>query len=146
MEICWSIKIVYVPTMVFNNAVTATSKHIRHWSICSLSASSLQFFKIHNLGSKSIDFVLAFPKADLEEYIWMQLPIGFQINGQTEVDSDRHYVPKLNNNVYGLKKEATTGVRSWISLLLTETSNPLALTLVYTLSRELSSLPMFITE
>ena len=50
----------------------------------------LEIFKIHNLDSKAIDFVLASPQADLEEDIWMQLPIGFQINGQTEVDSDIH--------------------------------------------------------
>jgi hypothetical protein len=34
--------------------------------------------KIHGLESKSIDFVLAFPQADLEEDIWMDLPIGFE--------------------------------------------------------------------
>ena len=35
---------------------------------------------IHKPVSKSIDFVLAFPQADLEVYIWMELPIGFIIN------------------------------------------------------------------
>jgi hypothetical protein len=34
--------------------------------------------KIHGLESKSIDFVLAFPQADLNIDIWMELPIGFQ--------------------------------------------------------------------
>ncbi|KAL7531887.1 hypothetical protein ACHAXR_006610 [Thalassiosira sp. AJA248-18] len=39
----------------------------------------LAIAKIHNLDSKAIDFVLAFPQADLEEDIWiMNLPIGFQ--------------------------------------------------------------------
>ena len=38
--------------------------------------------KIHNLDSKVIHFVLEFPQADLEEEIWMQLPIGFQVDGQ----------------------------------------------------------------
>ena len=52
--------------------------------------------KIYSLDSKAIDFVLAFPKADPEEDIWMQLPIGFQVDGQTEADSDRQYVLKLN--------------------------------------------------
>ena len=46
--------------------------------------------------SKAIDFVLAFPQADLEEDIWMQLPIGFQVDGQTEDESDASYVLKLN--------------------------------------------------
>ena len=57
----------------------------------------LAIARIHNLDSKYIYFVLALPQADLEEYIWMQLPIGFQIDGQTEADSDRHYVLKFKN-------------------------------------------------
>ena len=64
----------------------------------------LAIAKIHKLDSKAIDFVLAFPQADLKEDIWMQLPIGFQIDGQTEADSDRHYVLKLNKSLYGLKQ------------------------------------------
>ena len=69
----------------------------------------LAIAKIHNLDSKYIDFVLAFPQADLEEEIWMQLPIGLQIDGQTEEDPDRHYVLKLNKNLYGLKQ----GIYNW---------------------------------
>jgi hypothetical protein len=34
--------------------------------------------KIHGLESKSIDFVLAFPQADLNKDIWMDLSIGFE--------------------------------------------------------------------
>ena len=64
----------------------------------------LAVYKIHNLDSKYIDFLLAFPQADLEEDIWMTLIIGFQIDGQTEVDSDRHYILKLNKNLYVLKQ------------------------------------------
>ena len=48
--------------------------------------------------------MLAFPQADLKEDIWMQLPVGFQVDGQTEADSDRHYVLKLNKSLYGLKQ------------------------------------------
>ena len=64
----------------------------------------LAIYKWHSIDSKAIDFVLAFPQANLEEYIWMQLSIGFQVDGQSEADSDRHYVLKLNNNLYGLKQ------------------------------------------
>ena len=60
--------------------------------------------KIHNLDSKAIDFFLAFPQADLKEDIWMQLPIGFQIDGQNEGESEKCYILKLNNNLYGLKQ------------------------------------------
>ena len=58
--------------------------------------------KIHNINTKYVDFVLAFPQADLEKDICMQLPIGFQVDGQTEVDSKSHYILKLNNNLYVL--------------------------------------------
>ena len=64
----------------------------------------LSLAKIFNLDSKAIDFVLAFPQAELEEDIWMYLPIGFQVDGQTEADSTRHYILKLNANLYGLKQ------------------------------------------
>jgi hypothetical protein len=33
--------------------------------------------KIHGLSSKSIDFVHAFPQADLEVPVYMELPLGF---------------------------------------------------------------------
>ena len=34
----------------------------------------------------------------------MQLPVGFKIDGQTEAESDKCYVLKLNKNLYGLKQ------------------------------------------
>ena len=78
-------------------------------TVCLILAIS----KIHNLDSKYIDFVLAFPQADLEEEICMQPPIGFQIDGQTEADFDRYYILKLNKNLYRLKK----GSYSWYEKL-----------------------------
>ena len=75
--------------------------------------------KIHKLESKAIDFVLAFPKADLKEDISMNLPIGFQVDGQTKSDSDRHYVLKLNKNLYGLKQ----GSFNWYNKLKTSLVN-----------------------
>ena len=56
----------------------------------------LAITKIHKLESKAINFFLAFPQADLKADIWMNLPIDFQVDGQTEADSDRHYILKLN--------------------------------------------------
>ena len=50
--------------------------------------------KIHKLDSKAIDCVLAFQQDELDVNIWMYLPIGFQVDGQTEADSDRHYLLK----------------------------------------------------
>ena len=40
----------------------------------------------------------------MEKAIWMQLLFGFQVDGQTEADSDKHCVLKLNKNLYGLKE------------------------------------------
>ena len=34
----------------------------------------------------------------------MKIPIGFQVYGQTEADSDNQYILKLNKNLYGLKQ------------------------------------------
>jgi hypothetical protein len=52
---------------------------------------------IHDLETRSIDFVLAFPQADLDVDIYMELPYGFDFDGQ------RHFLLKLNKNLYGLK-------------------------------------------
>ena len=52
---------------------------------------------IHDLESRSIDFVQAFPQADLDVPVWMELPWGFDRNGEKG-----KYVLKLNKNLYGL--------------------------------------------
>ncbi len=57
--------------------------------------------KIHGLSSKSIDFLLAFPQADLEILVFMDLPIGFDTPDNEE---RRFYVLKLNKSLYGLKQ------------------------------------------
>jgi len=60
--------------------------------------------RIHKLESKSIDFVLAFPQADLDVPVYMELPYGV-----TPVDTDdsnsRKYVLRLNKSLYGIKAE-----------------------------------------
>jgi hypothetical protein len=61
----------------------------------------LAIAKIHGLLSKSIDFVLASPQADLEIPVYMELPIGFDA---PEEENCRSYVLKLNKSLYGLKQ------------------------------------------
>jgi hypothetical protein len=57
---------------------------------------------IHKLESKSIDFVLAFPQAELDVDIWMELPRGMVPDHD---EKNRHlYVLKLKKNLYGLKQ------------------------------------------
>ena len=60
----------------------------RYWETYSSVVSMLNvrlilaISKLHNIDSKAINFVLSFLQVDLEEEIWMQLPIGFQVDGQ----------------------------------------------------------------
>jgi hypothetical protein len=62
----------------------------------------LALCNIHGLESKSIDFILAFPQADLDVDIWMELPTGIIISGKEDVS--RGYVLKLKKSLYGLKQ------------------------------------------
>lgn len=57
---------------------------------------------IHNLDSKSIDFVLAFPQAELDVDIWMELPRGMV--PECDEGNKHLYVLKLKKNLYGLKQ------------------------------------------
>jgi hypothetical protein len=53
------------------------------------------------LDLKAIDFVLAFPQAELDVDIWMYLPIGFQVDTENE---SKCYILKLNKSLYGFKQ------------------------------------------
>ena len=64
--------------------------------------------KIYDLDTRSIDFVLAFPQADLDVDVYMELPYGFR-----GPDSSKRYVLKLNKNLYGLKQASY----NWFELL-----------------------------
>jgi hypothetical protein len=57
--------------------------------------------QIYKLDSKAIDFVLAFPQAEFDVNIRMYLPIGFQVDTETE---SKMYILKLNKGLYGLKQ------------------------------------------
>ncbi|KAL7523405.1 hypothetical protein ACHAWF_000505, partial [Thalassiosira exigua] len=65
----------------------------------------LTIAKIHKLESKSIDFLLAFPQADLDVPVYMELPAG--ISPINDVDSNhRRYVLRLNVSLYGLRQSS----------------------------------------
>ncbi len=66
-------------------------------SVCILLAVA----KIHGLSSKSIDFILAFPQADLEVPVFMELPLRFDA---PDSQKWKHYVLQLNKSLYGLKQ------------------------------------------
>jgi hypothetical protein len=50
--------------------------------------------------TKQIDYVLAFPQADIEVDLYMELPKGFEIGGAAKGE----YVLQLHKNVYGQKQ------------------------------------------
>ena len=70
---------------------------------------------------------MAFPQEYLEEDIWIQLPIGFQVDGQTEADSDRQYILKSNKNIYGLKQGSFNWYKKLKKLLVERELNPLTI-------------------
>ena len=58
----------------------------------------LTLASIENLHTKSIDFVLAYPQANLDVDIYMELPQGFNV-----VPESGRYVLNLQKNLYCLK-------------------------------------------
>ena len=89
----------------------------------------LALCNIHGLESKSIDFVLAFPQADLDVDIWMELPTGIVVSGGD--NESRAYVMKLKKSLYGLKQAivALIGLRNsskdlWIGVFPLRKSIP----------------------
>ena len=64
----------------------------------------LSIAHMHGLNLKSINFVLAFPQADVNIDIWMKLtegviPVGNESNY-------RLYILKLNKSLHGLEQES----------------------------------------
>ncbi len=59
---------------------------------------------IYKLESKAINFVLAFPPAELDVDIWMYPPISFQVDTENEF---KCYILKLSKSLYGFKKASS---------------------------------------
>ena len=70
---------------------------------CQLDQHSISSSLSENVGleSKSIDFVLAFPQADLDVPVYMELPAGMQIPGAAY---PKQHVLLLKKSLYGLKQ------------------------------------------
>ena len=67
---------------------------------------------VHGLVTKAIDFVLAFPQAELERNIFMELPYGFCYGSKGE------YVLKLKKNLHGLCNASYNWLRSEVDQCL----------------------------
>ena len=63
--------------------------------------------KVHGIESRSVDFVLAFPQADLDVEVYMEIPTGMDVDGKES--SNKHYCLRLEKNIYGLKQ----GSHNW---------------------------------
>ena len=68
--------------------------------------------EIVGLETKAIDFVLAFPQADLDVPVYMEIPMGMQVPGS---NYDREHVLLLKKNLYGLKQASA----NWYDMLKT---------------------------
>ncbi|MEY3108605.1 MAG: hypothetical protein RL730_956, partial [Actinomycetota bacterium] len=66
--------------------------------------------EIAGLETKALDFVLAFPQADLDTPVFMEIPIGIAVDG---IDQNRNYVLRLRKSLYGLKQASS----NWYSYL-----------------------------
>jgi hypothetical protein len=72
---------------------------------------------IHGWHSTQLDYVLAFPQAQVEKELYMKIPRGFEIEGEDPND----YVLKLHRNVYGQKQSG----RVWNKFLVNKLVNEL---------------------
>jgi hypothetical protein len=57
--------------------------------------------QIYKLGSNAVDFVIAFPQAELDVNIWTYLLIGFQVDTENE---SKCYILKLNKSLFKTSK------------------------------------------
>ena len=60
--------------------------------------------KILKLETRQVDYVQAFPQADLDEDVFMEIPSGFYYEDPRT--SKKKYCLKLLKNLYGLRQAA----------------------------------------
>jgi hypothetical protein len=81
------------------------TKDVNYWETYSpvVGWSTIRMFLILMLingwSSKQVDFVLAYPQADIECEMYMEVPQGFNVDG-----ARRDYCLKLRKNLYGQKQ------------------------------------------
>jgi hypothetical protein len=81
------------------------TKFVNYWETYSpvVGWTTIRTFLIlmvtNNWVSKQVDFVLAFPQADIECEMYMEVPQGFNVDG-----SRKDYCLRLDSNLYGQKQ------------------------------------------
>jgi Reverse transcriptase (RNA-dependent DNA polymerase) len=70
----------------------------------------------HNWHTEQIDYVLAFPQAPIERTLYMEIPKGYELEGEHD---RKDYVLQLHRNVYGSKNARRTWYQ-YLSKKLTE--------------------------
>ena len=68
---------------------------------------------LHGLDTKIIDFVLAFPKTEIDTDIFLEIPAGMRLNDYAIENQSGLYVLKLNKSLYGLKQASA----NWYEML-----------------------------
>jgi len=69
--------------------------------------------EIAGLESQAIDFVLAFPQAELDVPVYMELPLGMEV--PNSIGDRKQYVLRLRKSLYGLKQASA----NWYDMLKT---------------------------
>jgi hypothetical protein len=98
---------------------TETYAPVVNWSTIRLL---LTLANVYGWKSRQIDFVMAFPQADVKTDVFMEVPQHFEVNGQNGLQRNESaqnprqqpHVLKLKKNVYGLKD----GPLTWYEHLL----------------------------
>eukprot|EP00978_Attheya_sp_CCMP212_P035604 scaffold155678_cov30-Attheya_sp.AAC.2 len=91
-------------------------KGINYWETYSpmVTWNSIRIFLIlaivNNWHTRQIDFVLAYPQADVECDMYMEIPRGFQLPAG---ENSKDYALKLRRNLYGAKQAS----RVWAQYL-----------------------------
>lgn len=67
----------------------------------------LNLMILNNWQSRQVDFVLAFPQADVECNLYMEIPVSFKLDQDPKL-----YVLKLKRNLYGQSKLEGCGMSS----------------------------------
>jgi hypothetical protein len=106
IQAIWSSKRKHFPDGTLNKHKESLCAHggmqqwgVSHWETYSPVVNMLMVYlllalcNIHDLESKTIDFILAFPQANLDADIWMELSIGILIADKSY--ESRAYIQKI---------------------------------------------------